>query len=41
VLSCARDSNVLPLKVAAENAFMAMFKIGLEGTILLDVCKAF
>ena len=37
VISVAKDSNVLPLKVAAEHAFMAMFKMGSEGTVLLDV----
>ena len=36
-VTCARDSNVLPLKVAAEHAFMAMFKMESEGTALLDV----
>jgi len=35
-VACARDSNVLPLKVAAEHAFMAMFKMESEGTTLLD-----
>ena len=37
VFSCARDSNVLPVKVAAEGAFMSMFKMGSRGNELLDV----
>ena len=38
VVACARDSNVLPLKVAAERAFMSLFQMASEGTELLDVC---
>jgi hypothetical protein len=37
VLTCARDSNVLPLKVAAERAFMGMFRMESNGTALLEV----
>jgi hypothetical protein len=37
VVTCARDSNVLPLKVAAERAFFALFKMDYEGTTLMDV----
>jgi hypothetical protein len=37
VLTCARDSNVLPLKVAAERAFMGMFQMEANGTALLEV----
>ena len=40
MVSCARDSNVLPLKVAAEHAFMAMFQMEYEGTVLLEVFDA-
>jgi len=37
VVSCARDSNVLPLRVAAEQAFISMFRMRSQGTELLDV----
>lgn len=37
VLLCARDSNVLPLKIAGEHAFMSLFQMGDNGTALLEV----
>lgn len=37
VVTCARDSNVFPLKVAAERAFTGMFRMESNGTTLLEV----
>jgi hypothetical protein len=37
VLSCARDSTVLPLKLAGEHAFMTIFQMETNGTEVLEV----